>query len=203
MKRLSIIFIFFSVACLFSACTGNDTNTQSSTTDSTMTTTADSNMTSSHIDTMNNNAGTAMVDDDARIFVKEATTGGMMEVELVKMAQNKAKSPQVKDFGKMMADDHSKANSDLKDIASKKNIGVPGSLTDDQKKDVDKLTKKTGADFDKAYVDVMVDDHKKDVADFKKASGNLNDDGLKNFAANTLPTLQKHLDAMQNIKSKM
>ncbi len=196
MKKLSIVFLLFSGACIFSACNENSTNTESST---------DSTMTSSEMDTMNsmNNSGTALVDDDARNFVKEAATGGMMEVELGKMAENKAKSQKVKDFGKMMIDDHSKANSDLKDLASKKNIDVPDSLTDDQKKDVDNLSKKNGADFDKAYVDMMVDDHKKDVDAFKKASGNLNDNDLKTFATNTLPTLQKHLDSIQNIKSKM
>ncbi len=103
----------------------------------------------------------------------------------------------------MMVDDHSKANDKLKDLATKKNIDVPASVTDDQKKDIDKLSKKTGADFDKAYVDMMVDDHKKDIGDFKKASGNVSDNDIKTFATNTLPTLQKHLDAIQNIKSKM
>ncbi len=91
-------------------------------------------MTSSNMDTMNNNAGTEMINEDAKEFVKEAATGGMMEVELGKIAQEKGKSQQVKDFGKMMVDDHSKANADLKDLASKKNIEVPDSLTDDQKK---------------------------------------------------------------------
>ena len=214
MKKLSIVFLFFSGACLFTACNGNNTNTESSTSDSTMTSTnmsSDTSMTSSSMDTMagnhmdsaTTNSGTSMVDDNARNFVKEAATGGMMEVELGQMAETKGKSQQVKDFGKMMVDDHSKANSDLKNIASKKNIDVPAALTDDQKKDVDKLSKKSGADFDKAYVDMMVEDHKKDVNAFKKASGNLNDNDLKNFATNTLPTLQKHLDAIQNIKTKM
>lgn len=203
MKKLNIVLILFSGASLFSACNGNDTSTQSSTSDSTMTSTTDSPMASSNMDTMANNSGTALVDDDAKIFVKEAATGGMMEVELGKMAAEKGKSQQVKDFGKMMVDDHSKANAGLKDIASKKNIDVPASITDDQKKDVDMLSKKSGADFDKAYVDMMIDDHKKDVAAFRNASGNLNDNDLKTFATNTLPTLQKHLDAIQHIKAKM
>lgn len=127
----------------------------------------------------------------------------MMEVELGKMAADKGKNQQVKDFGNMMVTDHSKANDNLKDIASKKNIDVPASLTEDQRKDVDKLSKKSGSDFDKAYVDMMVDDHKKDVNAFKKASDKLTDNDLKTFATNTLPTLQKHLDAIQNIKTKM
>ncbi|MDQ6889570.1 MAG: DUF4142 domain-containing protein [Bacteroidota bacterium] len=213
MKKLSIAFILFTGACLFSACNGNNSKTESSTTSDSMVNNSnvmDTSATGSKMDTMNNkmdtmksNTGTAMVDQKAKDFVKDAATGGMMEVELGKMAEGKGKSQQVKDFGKMMVDDHSKANDELKNIATKKNIDVPPSLTDDQRKDVDKLSKKTGADFDKAYVDMMVEDHKKDVAAFKKASGNLNDNDLKTFATTTLPTLQKHLDAIQGIKSKM
>ena len=144
-----------------------------------------------------------MVDQKTKDFVADAATGGMMEVELGNIAQQKAKSQQVKDFGKMMVDDHTKANNNLKDIASKKNIDVPATMTDDQKKDMDKLSKKSGADFDKAYVNMMVDDHKKDIDAFKKASGDVSDNDIKNFITNTLPTLQKHLDSIQAIKSKM
>jgi len=75
-------------------------------------------------------------------------------------------------------------------------------ITDDQKKDMDKLSKKSGADFDKAYVDMMVEDHKKDIAAFKKAAGSVSDNDIKNFATTTLPTLQKHLDSIQSIKSQ-
>ena len=202
MKKLSKIFILFYGICIFTACNGSDTNTKTSTSDSTMTTTTN-NMSSTSDSTMKNNSATAMVDDKARDFVTKAVTGGMMEVELGKMAENNGKSQQVKDFGKMMVGDHSAVNENLKSIATKKNIDVPASLTDDQKKDIDKLSKKKGADFDWAYVSMMVDDNKKDIDDFKKASGNLYDNDLKNFATNTLPTLQKHLDAIQGIKTKM
>ncbi len=209
MKKLTIAFLLFSGVWGFTACNGNSSSTETSTSDSTMSsTTMDSPMTSStdamnKMDTMNNNSGTTMVGDDEINFVKEAATGGIMEMELGKMAADKGKNQQVKDFGNMMVTDHSQANDNLKDIASKKNIDVPASLTEDQRKDVDKLSKKSGSDFDKAYVDMMVDDHKKDVIAFKKASGKLTDNDLKNFATNTLPTLQKHLDAIQNIKTKM
>ena len=144
-----------------------------------------------------------MIDQKTKDFVADAATGGMMEVELGNVAQQKAKSQHVKDFGKMMVDDHTQANNNLKDIASKKNIDVPATITDDQKKDMDKLSKKSGADFDKAYVNMMVDDHKKDIDAFKKATGDVGDNDIKNFATTTLPTLQKHLDSIQAIKSKM
>ena len=159
-------------------------------------------MDSTKKDTTGSNAVNQMVDQKTKDFVADAATGGMMEVALGNVAMQKAKSQQVKDFGKMMVDDHTKVNDNLKEIASRKNIDVPAAITDDQKKDIEKLSKKSGADFDKAYVDMMVDDHKKDIADFKKATGDVGDNDIKNFATTTLPTLQKHLDAIEAIKSK-
>lgn len=212
MKKLIFGALVFSTVCVFSACNGNNSTGTTSGSDSTGTTGSSDSMNSgSTKDTMNmgstkdttaTNAGTQAVDQKTKDFVADAATGGMMEVELGNVAQQKAQSQQVKDFGKMMVDDHTKANNNLKELASKKNIDVPASVTDNQKKDIDKLSKKSGADFDKAYVDMMVNDHKKDIAAFKKASGDVGDNDIKNFATTTLPTLQKHLDAIQAIKSK-
>ncbi|MEO8764356.1 MAG: DUF4142 domain-containing protein, partial [Ginsengibacter sp.] len=190
----------------FCACNGekSTSETTSTITDSvTTTTTPDTASKSTALDTTSNNAGSQMVDQSTKDFVAEAATGGLMEVELGNLALQKGNSQQVKDFGKMMVDDHTNANDNLKAIATKKNIDVPAAITDDQKKEMDDISKKSGADFDKAYVDMMVDDHKKDVDAFKKASGNLSDNDIKNFATTTLPTLQKHLDAIQAIKAKM
>ena len=81
-------------------------------------------------------------------------------------------SPRVKDFGAMMVKDHGEANNKLKSVASLLNIALPESVSDDAKKDIEKLDKKNGKDFDKAYVDMMVDDHEKDVTEFRKATDN-------------------------------
>lgn len=204
MKKLSIGAILLSWVCIFSACNGNNSTESTTSSDSTATSmSSDTTKTSDKkMDTTTNNAGNQMIDQSTRDFVADAATGGMMEVELGNLAQQKAKNQRVKDFGKMMVDDHTQANNNLKDIASRKNITVPAAITDDQKKEMDKLSKKSGADFDKAYVDMMVEDHKKDIAAFKKATGNVGDNDIKNFATSTLPTLQKHLDSIQAIKSK-
>ncbi|KAA9041986.1 DUF4142 domain-containing protein [Ginsengibacter hankyongi] len=201
MKKLLIVFLLFSGSCLFYGCNGHNTSSESSTSDSTSTTATDTLGT--RMDTMTNTTGTAMVDAKAKGFAADAATGGMLEVELGNLAQQKATSQAVKNFGRMMVDDHTKAKDNLKTIATQKNIDLPPAITDDQRKDIDKLSKKTGADFDKAYVDMMVDDHKKDIAAFKKAQGDVSDNDIKNFITNTLPTLQKHLDAIQAIKAKM
>jgi putative membrane protein len=147
--------------------------------------------------------GSTMVNEDTKDFANEAATGGMMEVELGNIAMKNSSSQSVKDFGKMMVDDHTKINDQLKDLASKKGINLPTSVTSDQQKEIDKLSKKNGADFDKDYVSMMVDDHKKDIAAFKKNGDKLRDIDFKNFISNALPTLQKHLDAIESIKKKM
>lgn len=196
MKKLIIGVLLLSGIYFFAACNGN-TNTES--TSASENKKSDSNSASA-TDTVKNSS---LVDATAKSFTADAATGGMMEVELGNMAQQKAKSQRVKDFGKMMVDDHSKINANLKDIASKKDIDLPASVTPDQRKDIDELSKKSGADFDKAYVDMMINDHKKDIDAFKKAQGDVSDNDLKNFIINSLPILQKHLDAIQGIKSKM
>lgn len=203
MKRLLIATLLFSGSCIFYACNGNSSSTETSTSSTDTVSSMAKDTLGTQSDTSMNHSGTAMIDENTKNFVTAAATGGMMEVELGNMAAQKAKSQPVKDFGKMMVDDHTKANDNLKNLASQKNIDLPASITEDQRKEIDKLSKKTGAEFDKSYVDMMVEDHKKDIADFKKAEGTVSDNDIKNFITNTLPTLQKHLDAIQALKAKM
>jgi len=136
-------------------------------------------------------------------FIKEAAVGGMEEVTLGQLAAQKATDPDVKNFGQKMVDDHSKANDQLKQLASQKGVTVASTLPPSKQKDVDKLNKLSGAAFDKTYVSMMVQDHKKDVAEFQKESKHAKDTDVKGFAANTLPTLQDHLKMIQDISAKM
>jgi putative membrane protein len=149
--------------------------------------------------------GTAMEDqkEDLSEFMTKAASGGMMEVELGKMAQQNGMNKQVKDFGSMMVKDHSKANEELKALAAKKNIVLPDSMGEDHMDNVKELRGKKGADFDNAYVDLMVEDHKEDVSMFEKASNNLEDADAKAFASKTLTTLRMHLKQAQAIDSTM
>jgi putative membrane protein len=203
MKMLLITGILFTGSCFFFACNGNNSNTDTTTSSKDTTSSMANDTLGTKMDTSKNNAGTAMIDEKTINFTSGAATGGMMEVELGNMAAQKASNQSVKDFGKMMVDDHTKANDNLKNIASQKNIDLPASITSDQRKEIDALSKKSGAAFDKAYVNMMVDDHKKVIGDFKKAEGDVSDNDIKNFITNTLPVLQKHLDAIQAIKTKM
>ncbi len=139
------------------------------------------------------------VQKDASDFAVAAANGGMMEVELGKVAEEKGISQRVKDFGAMMVKDHSAANDNLKSIATSLNITLPDSVSNDTRQEIDKMKMKKGKAFDKAYVDMMLDDHKKDIAEFRKCADNCSDSTIKSFAATTLPVLEKHLDSIQAI----
>jgi len=132
-----------------------------------------------------------------KTFVEKAAIGGMAEVQLGNLAQQKAASEDVKKFAARMVQDHSKANDELKQIASTKGVQLPSGLDKKHQSDMDRLQKMSGADFDKAYMSHMVDDHKHDVADFKKEANSGNDSDIKGFASKTLPTLEEHLQLAQ------
>ena len=140
--------------------------------------------------------------DSPSSFVEEASQGGYAEVEMGRLAVQKALDPEVKKFGQMMVDDHTKANTDLKTLAASKKLTIPSDLGSSQKT-YDKLKGLSGSDFDKAYVDAMVEDHETDVAAFEKQADNGSDPEIKAFAAKILPVLKKHLEAIRAIKAKM
>ncbi|MCK8493598.1 MULTISPECIES: DUF4142 domain-containing protein [Spirosoma] len=142
-------------------------------------------------------------DDDDSEFAVKAASGGMLEVELGRLAQEKAQNQQVKDFGAMMVTDHSKANDELKSLAASKNITLPTMLGEDHQKHVNELTKLSGKEFDKKYVSLMVDDHKEDIDEFEEASKEAKDADIKAFATKTLPTLKTHLERIESIQSSM
>ena len=127
-------------------------------------------------------------------FVLEAASGGMMEVQLGQLAVSKAKH---------MVDDHSKANEELRGLASSKGITLPTALDAKQQAEVDKLSKMSGADFDHHYMMMMVTDHNKDVAAFERESKNGKDPDVKAWAAKTLPTLQEHQTMAKDIAAKV
>jgi|SRR5436309_11668860 putative membrane protein len=132
-------------------------------------------------------------------FIREAAEGGMAEVELGKLATEKASSEDVKKFGERMVNDHSKANDELKQIASSKGVDLPSDLSVKDKMLKERLSKLSGDSFDKAYMQNMVKDHRKDVAEFSKESRSASDPEVKQFAGKTLPTLKEHLQKAESI----
>jgi putative membrane protein len=194
MKKLSSIMMVALAALAFQACKSGTKDSKSA---------ADSMNTTK--DTSQNAAATggiAVTADDAK-FATTAAGDGLAEVNAGKMAQNKAVSPRVKEFATMMVNDHTKAGDELAALAKTKNIALPLMPGADAKKGADDLAAKSGKDFDKAYIDAMLDGHKKAVKLFEDASQNCKDPDLKAFATKTLPTLKMHLDSVQAIHDSM
>ncbi|GAB2980164.1 hypothetical protein GCM10027049_14450 [Mucilaginibacter puniceus] len=187
MKKLSLIAMVALSACMFQACSGNKDSTE----------TADS------INAERDSANALAVDEADAEFAVNAANGGMAEVALGEMAQTKASSEKVRAFANMMVMDHSKANDELMALAQIKNITLPDSVDADHKEKMNDLSKKSGNEFDKAYVDAMVDGHKKTVSMFEDASKNLKDADLKAFVDKTLPTLRMHLEHINAIHDSM
>jgi len=129
---------------------------------------------------------------DAR-FIEKAAAGGRAEVELGKLAQQKAIRAEVKEFATRMVEDHSKANAELEKIAAANNVTLPGDLDRKTRKEIDRLSKRVGGDFDREYMKHMVRDHKEDVEDFRKEAKSRREGEVKSFAQETLPTLEEHL----------
>jgi putative membrane protein len=128
-----------------------------------------------------------------RKFVLEAAMGGMAEVELGRLATQKGMSAAIKTFGQRMVDDHSAANSELTTLASGKGLTLPTTLDAKHRAVMNRLSRLSGAAFDRAYARDMLNDHIKDVAAFKRESRMARDADLKAFAGSKLPTLEEHL----------
>jgi putative membrane protein len=137
-------------------------------------------------------------------FTTKAAADAMMEVRLGEIAREKAQAPEVKDFAAMMVTDHTKASDELKALAQSKNITVPAELPDDKRQIVDRLSTLSGREFDREYMQAMVDDHQKAVEMFQDASNAADlDQELRTFASSTLPKLQEHLQRAEAIAQKL
>jgi putative membrane protein len=133
-----------------------------------------------------------------RKFIEEAAKGGMAEVELGQFAQQHASNDEVKQFAARMVKDHSKANEELRQLAQEKGVTMPAGPSHMDNHEMTKLSKLTGADFDREYMNNMVKDHQKDVKEFEKQASGAKDADVKSFAARTLPTLQEHLQMAES-----
>jgi putative membrane protein len=132
-------------------------------------------------------------------FYKKAAEGGIAEVELGTLAQDKSPTASVKEFGAMMIKDHSAANDKLKAIAARKHVELPTSPSVGQMTTKAKLEVLSGATFDKSYIKGMVKDHEEDIKEFETEASSGQDADAKAYAAATLPTLKAHLKKIQAI----
>jgi putative membrane protein len=194
MKKLTLFMCGIAMPFLFSCSSNKKTDEQVNTVaqDSLPTYDSDTSL-KDPVDT----AGNSNVS-----FVLKAAAGGMMEVELGHMAEQKALNPRVKQFGAMMVKDHSKANEELKALADTKNVLVPSKMPDKIQQHIDEMKKLSGKEFDKHYMSMMTDDHKDDIDLFEKTAEG-KDPQLKAFAVKTLPVLKMHLDSAKKIKGDL
>jgi len=139
----------------------------------------------------NPSGAVSSLSDKDKTFMKKAAKGGMMEVAMGQVAEQKGQSEDVKSFGKRMVTDHGKANDELKSIASKKGVQLPSK---------EHTTKWTS---DKAYIDAMVKDHEKDLAEFKEEASSGSDPDVKKFADDTAKVIQEHLELVKEIQGKL
>ena len=135
-------------------------------------------------------------------FYKAAAEGGISEVELGKLAQEKSPDKQVMDFGAMMVKDHSAANEKLQALAASKNISLPTSASVGQMATKAKLKVLTGASFDKSYIRSQVKAHSETEALLNKEIASGQDADAKAFAQSILPTVRSHLKAIRSIAAE-
>ncbi|MEY2546914.1 MAG: putative rane protein [Verrucomicrobiota bacterium] len=126
-----------------------------------------------------------------KAFINNAAKGGMMEVEMGKVAAQNAQNAEVKKFGNRMVADHSKANSELMTLAKEEGVSLPAAKSAGKWKS------------DKDYMDMMVKDHEKDLAEFQKEAQSGTDADLKKFADKTAKVVSNHLQMAKEIQGKL
>ena len=146
---------------------------------------------------------TATLSKEDRKFMSEAALGGMYEVALGQQIEKKATNPDVRAFAGKMVADHGKANEELKQLAAKKGFTMPAQLDEDHRESIEELTKLSGPELDKKYIDEMVDDHEDDVDEFRDAAKDAKDPEIRAWAGKTLRILEGHLVEAKRLKERL
>lgn len=220
-KRMKVITTILAIVMYASIGLASTVQQSDTTTKQDTTAKQDKTMKADHAGSNN-----ARLDSSDKRFIMEVAHGGMMEVHLGKLASERASSAEVKQFAQRMVDDHSKANDELMQLASSKGVSMPqdanhshsaaagaGSQTADSgshkemmdpkhKAASDKLSRLSGADFDREYMRMMVKDHAKTVEKFEREAAKGKDPDVKAWAAKTLPTVREHLQMARDLNAK-
>jgi putative membrane protein len=144
--------------------------------------------------------GAQVADED---FAVKAAAAGNKEVRLGRLATRRARSGAVKSFGTRMVADHTSAGNKLKAIAARKRIRLAAGLDDEARAAVDQLSALSGREFDRSYMEMMVADHEKAVADFEAEANAGSDRQIRSFARQALPTLRMHLRMARDSASRL
>jgi putative membrane protein len=175
----------FTVLCLLGGCSSNDT-------------TSNNNGQNGTAAVQNNGSSLSVTD---RQFMQAAANGGMCEVQAGQLAQQRATNDQLKQFGQQMVSDHTAVNNQLTQLAQQKGVALPTALDADAQSQIDKLNSLSGNDFDDYYVTGQVKAHENTIKLFQDEANNGQDNDVKAFASQNLPTIQHHLDMIHNLQS--
>jgi putative membrane protein len=135
-------------------------------------------------------------------FIKAAAEGGLFEIAVGKLAAEKATNAEVKSFANMLIEQHGAANDKLKKVADAHGITLPTVVPSDKQTKIDRLSRLSGDAFDRQFVEMVgLADHRHDIAEFEKESRSGKSEDVRNFAAETLPTLKAHLETAQKLRS--
>lgn len=145
-------------------------------------------------------SSSAAVAMPAPSFLKDAIRGNFSEVTLGRIIQNRAASPQVRQFGSMLVTDHSKGLAQAQQIAARLRLRIPAMLTPEARHEQVVLRSLHGRAFDREVRRYMIDDHRKDIAAFK-AQARSGDRATAGYAAATVPVMQKHLSMAEAIRA--
>lgn len=136
---------------------------------------------------------------DDRQFARDAAIAGLSNVELGKLAAEKASSEEIRQFGKQLSEDQTKNNDRLKEVASQQKIPIPDALDSKHQSAIDKIAKLSGPEFDKAFLKEQLKEQEAQVRDFSDEAQRGTDPNFKTFAAGALPNLQQQLDAAKGL----
>jgi putative membrane protein len=148
-------------------------------------------------------AAQVQLNEADREFVNKAAIGNVAEVELGRVATQRAARPSVKSFGERMVTDHGRASAELTTLARSKGMDVSNTLDVSHQAMRDRLSGLSGADFDRAYISEMVRDHTEDVALFERAAQTATDADVKAYAQRSLPMLRDHLALARQVNSEV
>lgn len=190
MKKLSAVILVVLAVGVLQACNHAKTN---------------SNNENDSENTAQDTSGTLnlAVDKVDSDFAVDAANGNLAEIQMGKLAVKNGRSKKVKNYGLMMIKDHGNANMELMALSKSKNLNLPQTPDTSSEKMIAELAKKTGDDFDKAYISSMIADHQEDVNKFTGATKQIQDPDLQKYAITMLPVLKKHLDAINAIHDSM
>ena len=190
MRKLLLVVLVFSTICF--GCTPVETTTNTNT---------NTNSVAAVSPTATPVRSVPRQDDNA--FAMTVAQNGMAEVALAKLALQKSKNADVKKFAQRVITDHTKVGQELKKIATAKNITLPAEVKPEQQETHDRFMKLSGAEFDREFMTLMVENHEKSITAFEAESNNGTDAELKAFAGNTLPTLREHLQMARDTSGKL